>query len=418
MTSGKYYLKESSCLASCPAGTYDDSNICRDCHVSCGTCSGGAGINNCISCNTIGLTPYYYSVDKTCRASCPSITYISDTITKLCLSCNSECLTCTTGSRSGCSSCDTSKANYKYYWAFTNTCTAVCPDGSYLPNPLTDNICLSCHSSCKTCSGGASSSNCLSCNLAGSFPYYYSTGGTCSATCPTKTYVSDETNKMCTHCHSECLSCSGIARTNCLSCDTTVVNFKYYWSVTKTCTSLCPQGRYLSNPASDTVCTTCHSSCKSCSGGSASTFCDTCDTAGAMGYYYSVARTCTASCPPGSYEYSSETKLCSQCNKECLTCSGPSRTNCLSCDTMSINFKFYWADSKTCTSSCPEGSFLVVPATDTVCMTCNTSCKSCSGGSASSNCDTCNIAGSTPYYYSVLRTVPINFSRIKIWVSV
>ena len=39
-----------ACLDSCPAGTYDSSNVCTPCHMSCAECNGNANQDSCTAC--------------------------------------------------------------------------------------------------------------------------------------------------------------------------------------------------------------------------------------------------------------------------------------------------------------------------------------------------------------------------------
>ncbi|ESU40875.1 Variant-specific surface protein, partial [Giardia duodenalis] len=39
-----------ACLDSCPAGTYNDKNICKPCHTSCAECNGNANQDSCTAC--------------------------------------------------------------------------------------------------------------------------------------------------------------------------------------------------------------------------------------------------------------------------------------------------------------------------------------------------------------------------------
>ncbi|ESU45614.1 Variant-specific surface protein, partial [Giardia duodenalis] len=39
-----------ACLDSCPAGTYDDNNVCKPCHVSCAECNSNANQDSCTAC--------------------------------------------------------------------------------------------------------------------------------------------------------------------------------------------------------------------------------------------------------------------------------------------------------------------------------------------------------------------------------
>ncbi|ESU44698.1 Variant-specific surface protein, partial [Giardia duodenalis] len=41
---------KNECMASCPAGTYDDNSICKPCHVSCAECNSNANQDSCTAC--------------------------------------------------------------------------------------------------------------------------------------------------------------------------------------------------------------------------------------------------------------------------------------------------------------------------------------------------------------------------------
>ena len=46
-TSNKLSPLGDACLATCPAGTYDDNNVCKPCHVSCAECNSNANQDSC-----------------------------------------------------------------------------------------------------------------------------------------------------------------------------------------------------------------------------------------------------------------------------------------------------------------------------------------------------------------------------------
>ncbi len=126
-----------------------------------------------------------------------------------------------------------------------------------------------CDISCLTCSGPAAS-ECLSCNL-GIFLF----------------------NNQCnSSCDSSCLTCSGNLNSNCTSCASN------HQLIDNTCIAI-----------------NCNSSCLSCSGPS--------------------DQNCT-SCAKGKYLFNSQ---CLSCHNSCLTCSGALYSECLSCPANSyLNF--------------------------------------------------------------------------------
>ena len=258
-TNGKFHFTNKNCIALCPSDTFDDNNVCKNCHTTCATCSGGSENNKCDTCSIGGATPYYYTDFRTCLTSCPTGSYLSNSVNKICTKCNYECLSCSGGSRTDCSSCDSSIISYKYFFATSKTCTSTCPDGSFLLVPI-DTTCLNCHTSCKTCSGGSNSNNCNNCDLMGLTSYYYGVDRTCTSVCPVGSYLSDSANKICSECNTECLTCSAGTRTDCLTCDQSSLSYKYYWAEKKICTALCPEGSYLPE-GTGTVCAICHNTC-------------------------------------------------------------------------------------------------------------------------------------------------------------
>ena len=127
-----------------------------------------------------------------------SNSYLSNSINKLCSQCNSECLTCSGGTRTECLSCDTSNLSYKLYWSVSKTCTSTCPEGSFLVDSEAN--CSTCHQTCSSCSGGSEKNNCNSCTSSGDFPYYDAATRTCSQSCPFGSFLSDQINRICSKC--------------------------------------------------------------------------------------------------------------------------------------------------------------------------------------------------------------------------
>lgn len=76
-------------------------------------------------------------------------------------------------------------------------------------------MCVSCHSSCLTCSGTAST-NCLTCE---SPNYFYL--GTCRPVCPIVGFYGKNETRTCEPCDSSCLSCAAELNSNCTACNST-----------------------------------------------------------------------------------------------------------------------------------------------------------------------------------------------------
>ena len=88
---------------------------------------------------------------------------------------------------------------------------------------------------------------------------------------------------------------------------------------------------------------------------------------------------CIKECPLGYYTQKS---VCYPCYPTCLTCNGPDKTNCLTCDD---GFKQVNTE---CTSQCPDGTYF--DKTFNECLVCNTN-----------NCSSCVKTPTTVYFITV-----------------
>ncbi len=107
---------------------------------------------------------------------------------RVCLQCPTNCQTCT--STSVCTVCLSS-----YSLTTASQCSNVCGPSCDLCNTVT--------SVCTTCSSG----------------YSLNISNLCQ--CNARTYAVSFTNFTCLSCHSSCLTCTGPLNTDCLSCDAT-----------------------------------------------------------------------------------------------------------------------------------------------------------------------------------------------------
>ena len=97
--------------------------------------------------------------------------------------------------------------------------------------------------------------------------------------------------------------------------------------------------------------------------------------------------TCESLCPDGFYS-DPNTNTCPACKGSCKTCSGPLSTNCISCTGTSL---LVVGSSFTCTT-CPDDTWLNI-ATN-MCQSCDPNCKTCSAG----NANDCNSCAETKYF--------------------
>ena len=253
------YLKSptgpSECV-SCSINQYFDSTTyqCQLCDTSCSTCS-QSGINGCLSC----LNTYLQSSDgpSSCLSTCPSGTYKS--LDYKCLSCDASCGECQGNSSNDCLSCHSS-----YFLSLPTgpgVCVKECANG-YYPNQ-SKYVCELCDSSCFQCNSSGIS-NCTSCKP---FTYLQNPPypSSCLSTCPYGTYQDDITN-LCQPCDSSCFNCSASGLSDCLSCKN--LTYLQNSPGPSFCLSTCPSGTYKTSDNTclfcDTTCTECSNECTTC----------------------------------------------------------------------------------------------------------------------------------------------------------
>ena len=363
------------------------------------TCNGGTA-NDCLSCKPLTSTYLNLPPKGACTSSCPAGYYpkTSNLECTLCFQSSSSpftCATCDGPANSDCLSC--SGISFQFPTP-KGQCVNPCPDGYY--GDYATKTCLPCYTSltspytCAKCVGPFNYS-CITCST-GQYLFPTSPTGQCVGTCPPG-YYGDNTNYHCLRCYQSsagnpysCLACTGPSSTACISCISGTFLFG------SQCIDSCPAGTW---PDSATnTCRTCYQnivgpqfSCVTCNGGDP-TDCLSCGS----GAFLSLppAGHCVASCPNG-YWADSGTNKCQGCYQNsvnpalsCLTCSGGTSNNCLSCGP-----EAYLSSGK-CIALCSSTQWND-PMTG-ACQNCfqsttgpSYSCLSCRGGS-SSNCSSCS----------------------------
>ena len=197
----------------------------------------------------------------------------------------------------------------------------------------------------------------------------------CVLVCPNG-YYSNLLDHKCAVCDSACATCSGTGNSACLSCSSPSI-FK---PLTSQCVPSCDPGQYPSS-GTPSSCLSCNQSCLTCTGPS-STECASCN--GSL-YYSPSTHACVTDCPAGYVKSSSMANLCSPCYSDCATCSGTSSSDCLTCSST----LFFSSSTNSCVSTCPSGQYGSTSSPRS-CLSCNPSCVTCSGASASS-CLSCPV---------------------------
>ncbi|KAL4469881.1 hypothetical protein ABPG72_011102 [Tetrahymena utriculariae] len=358
---------------SCIQGYFLNQNQCFQCDSSCLTCL-GPGHTNCIVCAQANS---YISVkqNNSCVSVCDTtqaqyIDTLSNPLQNYCRLCNSQCQTCSS----------------------QQICTQ-CIQGYY----LNQYQCNQCNSSCQSCSGG-SESDCIICQQQG---YYISTqqNNTCVTQCDVHQgqYIDNTTNPKqmyCRQCSSNCLTCQD--QNTCIYC---IEGYFLNQNQCKLCDSSC-QSCYGSNPNNCIICqltdsfisikqnNICVSQCDLTQGQYIDTidnqkqkYCRVCPTS---------CQTCTNStnCTSCIQGYFLNVNQCQKCDDSCLSCLGPSNSNCIICS--QPNYYISTKQNNLCVQQCDLTQAQYVDATanplQKYCKQCQNFCQTCSN---QISCDSC-----------------------------
>ena len=170
-------------------------------------------------------------------------------------------------------------------------------------------------------------------------------------------------NWVCNTCPTNCSTCDNKTNnnSNIVQCITCLPG--YLLTIEAICLKTCPQRFY-----SDGLrCYACDSSCFSCSGPSKYE-CLTCNSSEAL-----YNGSCVSQCPYMTYNYTEITQIkCGDCDNSCNSCDGPYNTNCLTC----LNNNQY-LDNGFCADTCPDNKYQY--ELDKLCLICDVTCSTCSG---------------------------------------
>ncbi|XP_022108203.1 furin-like, partial [Acanthaster planci] len=168
-------------------------------------------------------------------------------------------------------------------------------------------------------------------------------------------------------CHPECFNgCSGPLASDCFKC------LHYRDRKTDECVARCPEDGFYNPPALHTRCKACAPTCLSCAGPS-STDCLSCSPP-----FFLMDSECVQKCDEEFYK-DEESATCLPCAPLCRQCEG-SATYCLTCKPHAL----LNAEDHTCQRACATNEYLDV----STCRRCSNVCYTCSGG-GDQDCLTC-----------------------------
>eukprot|EP00043_Microstomoeca_roanoka_P019769 m.229555 g.229555 ORF g.229555 m.229555 type:complete len:2216 (-) comp17054_c0_seq1:44-6691(-) len=398
------FIYQGQCVNTCPAFTYADNRVCRDCDVNCLTGCTGAGADQCkraanIVIPTAEALGCRSAVDITNGVvSCVSACFLgkyrdSDGV---CQACSTLCpieLGCTGPSEAGCNSCGSTE---------------------YL---LADRTCAACSTECSQVLGasgclGPDPADCVACSRA-------RFNGDCVDDCDSLTnvaqgieYFTDTSNPLeavCRRCHSECAlgGCTGTGPDKCLA------GCKNYAIIdgstgVQTCVASCGSNMFVVDTPHPRTCTPCHSRCRDgCTDATAFT-CTRC------ARFRTQEGECVDTCPtgwvpvngmctcPADRSYLTSAGQCFACHAQCAAgCTGPEASQCKG---GSAGCAFAELDG-VCVATCPAGmvkedSQCVCKENyfrqGSICIACNEECVGGCTGPTASDCLACRkyVSGS------------------------
>ena len=201
-----------ACLAACPAGTYNDNNICKPCHTSCASCENNANQDSCTACYPGSVLSK--SADNT-KGTC-----IPECTGRYAENCEAGMCTASIGGSKYCSKCKSGYVPVDGICVLAETARAA-PAGC-TPNS-NDGVCTACTEKYFLESGG--------CYQAEKFP-----GNTLCTTadagqCTTCANGQDkDSNGSCPACPTNCASCAKDSAKTCNKCLS-----GYYLDANKAC---------------------------------------------------------------------------------------------------------------------------------------------------------------------------------------
>lgn len=179
----------------------------------------------------------------------------------------------------------------------------------------------------------------------------------------------DSISDLCSSCHENCLTCSGLGPDQCTSCQPNTV---LIGSAPSACE--CAPGFFTDGGVDE--CESCTAPCKSCNSGRIDD-CDECYDNASLNFFNEC------NCDFGYILDYEDYRICHPCHPTCLECFGPGPDNCISCKEGA-----YRTEGDTC--ECNEGdagNYVGMPDSSNCQYECAFNCSSCTDGPF--NCDVC-----------------------------
>lgn len=137
------------------------------------------------------------------------------------------------------------------------------------------------------------------------------------------------------------------------------------------CMNTCPIGFW--GNSTTMTCEPCHGICETCTGPT-DTDCILCQTSPRL-YKSSDDSKCYPNCSDGKW-INTIGYICDHCHSSCKTCNGGTDADCILCQDSSLHYRSL-VDNK-CYTICPDGTWL--NNITKTCDPCHNTCKTCTGG--------------------------------------
>jgi hypothetical protein len=340
---------EHECLT-CKAGFFLNSGKCQTCHAFCATCDGPTPFN-CTACPATAVLEVIqdttgYCKPNTCLAG-QSINFAAST----CNTCHPSCATCTGPASTDCYTCPPSKILV----VSNMSCVGACPIQNYYNS--TSKRCLNCDPSCAYCTD-PNATNCLQCMAGGSFVQVNSS--LCDVGCAPRSYFDAVNGTHCQPCDDTCETCFAGTDHSCSTCfDPKVRDIDF------ACKDFCTPG-YFANGSR--ICVNCTYSCRNCTTNGFFNCTDCFEDR-----FLRNDSACILKCLLGFYyEYAMDS--CRMCDVSCKNCTSYTPNDCIECAD-----NYYVQLDGTCKNYCPPGTYI---APNKTCQLCDGDCETCKEATA------------------------------------
>ena len=375
-------------------------NLIKKCNERCLSCSqsGTDLYSNCIKCINDDYH-FHPTINNHCikKEELPGINYYLDNITNKYKKCNNACKTCYGPYNNNCILCN----NIGGYYYKENNESQICYSrsnidiGYYLDNE--NNLFRHCNKRCLKCDeeGNDENTKCLKCNNSLAYHFDPLISGHCLAfdELININYYLDWTLDKFIKCHESCSTCNN--PNNCITCN----NSKGYYFIENDNSGICYTKstisiKYYLN-LTDNLFKLCNSRCYSCEIGGTNSESNCIKCQGGSNYHFDPYKLnhCIKSneLPNSSFYLENSLDQYKICHESCLTCTGPFKNNCTSCNGRTFFNTEFFENQCLKLEEIPINYYSKSSSGKFTYHKCHISCKTCLEGGIN-KCTSCDIS--------------------------